>query len=63
MKKLKNGAEVLLHNKLHGVVLAKWHSDPYVTWKMDREGNTYWGHYFDNYSDAFQDYLRRTDNV
>lgn len=32
---------------------------PYVTWRRDVEGNTYWGHYFKSFDEAYADYHQR----
>lgn len=60
---LKNGSVLLAIKKILGgiIVLAKWegHYHPYVTWRMDDEGNTYWGHYFAEYREAKNDFDKR----
>ena len=33
--------------------------EPYVTWSMDRDGNTYLGHYFATRGEAGADYSSR----
>lgn len=40
------------------IILAKW-KDEYITWFMDSNQSLAAGHYFDNYADAFNDFLRR----
>jgi hypothetical protein len=34
---------------------------PYATWAMDKNGNTYWGHYFSSMFEATKDYVERVD--
>lgn len=51
MEKLKNGAIAIDFRRTHDdelVVLAYWEGNvnPWVTWKVSREGDCYWGHYF-----------------
>ena len=33
---------------------------PYVTWAMDKDGDTYWGHYHSTMFDALTDFIERT---
>lgn len=56
---LKNGAEVIARDG--GIVLAHWAGTvhPWVTWKVDREDNAYWGRYFANYDTALLDFVNR----
>lgn len=56
MDTLNNGATVL--RKIGTFVLCEWRGE-HVTWKVDTEGNAYWGHYFQNYSDALNDFNLR----
>lgn len=32
----------------------------FVTWGCDREGNCFWGHYFDTQAEAIADLIKRT---
>lgn len=63
--KLKNGAEIvqtqIRKKDYQQFVLAFWsgHSAPWVTWAMDGEGNTYWGHYFNSEDSARLDLAKR----
>jgi hypothetical protein len=60
---LKNGALVL--DAAPCVVLAKWFRGmqaEFITWYMDAEGNTYYGHYFTNIKDAALDFEERRKN-
>lgn len=62
--KLKNGATVIAYRekeKGDRVVLAMHEDAPYVTWRMDTEGNTFWGHYFtqDGLAHAVADFNER----
>jgi len=34
---------------------------PYATWAMDKNGSTYWGHYFSNMFEATKDYVERVE--
>lgn len=60
---LKNGATVLA--KMSGVVLAKRDTEyqPYVTWMINRDGDTYWGHYFNTEEEAAMDWADRVTRV
>lgn len=58
--KLKNGATIA--QEYRNVVLAHWRGD-WVTWKIDTERNAYWGHYYDNYQDAINDFARRVNSL
>lgn len=60
--KLKNGADILqdLTTPNYRLVLAKWTgAHQYVTWRVDDDGNCYWGHYFDNEHRARADLYQR----
>jgi hypothetical protein len=63
METLKNGAteiaRLVTGDKI--VVLAKRDTDyePYVTWRMDADGNCYWGHYFATHNEATADFISR----
>lgn len=32
---------------------------PYVTWRYDRDGSTFWGNYFIDYEEACEDFYDR----
>jgi hypothetical protein len=69
---LKNGAEVLAHQRVthpltekhEYIVLAVWR-DEFVTWHADDDGNTVSGHYFprSDFSKAVRDYEFRAGIV
>lgn len=57
---LKNGTTLI--ERRGDVVLAKTDgAQPYATWKIDGDGNTYWGHYFDDLIEAVDDFVRRSN--
>lgn len=62
---LNNGAELLKTRKMNDgtyIVLAYWPSSeyhPWVTWRMSKDLECFWGHYFDNQSDADTDFVTR----
>ena len=62
-KKLKNGATEIARIEINGdiAVMAKRDDSyqPYVTWRMDNDGNCYWGHYFATHNEAAADLLER----
>ena len=63
---LKNGARVIRKHRSsvtgRKTVLAEWSDSihPYVTWRMDEQGNLHFGHYFKTYDQALADYFERT---
>jgi hypothetical protein len=58
--KLNNGAEII--EQRGEVVLARWNSPhPFVTWRVDDEGNAYWGHYFKTELEARYSFERRSE--
>ncbi len=65
--KLQNGATVVLFkDNPTSVVLAYWgNSDmnpgthPWVTWRVDGRGDTYFGHYFADLAEAAMDFEQR----
>ena len=66
--KLKNGAVVLKFytSQFTTIVLAHWPErnsatghDEYVTWRIDSEGNTFLGHYYDKGSKAEAGFYER----
>lgn len=69
MIKLKNGAKIVQletrKKDYQQFVLAFWsgHTCPWVTWAMDSEGNTYWGHYFGNEESARLDLAKRIEGA
>lgn len=45
-------------------VLCEWHNGPsdrtlFVTWALDEACNAYWGHYFETFDEAFNDFKER----
>ena len=62
-KTLKNGATEIARIEIDDkiVVMAKRDTDyePYVTWRMDVNGDTYWGHYFATHNEAAADMIAR----
>lgn len=67
--KLKNGAVVLKSRTDETgmtTILAEWdqsHLHPYVTWRADKYGHCYLGHYFDELSKANEDFAERTTSA
>lgn len=64
-KQLANGATVLAQTD--NVVLAE-NGHEYVTWQVDPQGNTYWGHYFpgltvDSLAEATADFQQRVQEA
>lgn len=59
MSKLKNGATIIDTNGQ--VVLANWqgHGRPFVTWRLDQQGNTFLGHYYASLIEAVVDFQER----
>ena len=57
METLKNGATIIQQSG--DTVLAKWKKKEYVTWKIDSEGNCYWGHYTNDILEAIKDFQER----
>ena len=58
--KLSNGAIVIATK--HDLVLALWAENtvtPYVTWRVDRDGSLYMGHYHQEIAVAVADYEER----
>lgn len=65
-KTLKNGAFVIEYhysrlNDRRTVVAEWWGSCPFVTWRVDEEGNAWLGHYFQSLDEAMQDFQKRID--
>ena len=61
MKTLNNGATEI--ERSGNTVLAKW-GKGYVTWKIDSDGNCYWGHYFEeDFESAAEDYQARAEGM
>lgn len=61
VKRLKNGAKVHDYywtDRDERVVLCSW-KDEFVTWRVDKEGNAYLGHYFETYRAAMMDFFER----
>ena len=69
MSRLKNGAtEYARVESLSGIWVAAEidHGSAghrFATWRMDPEGNTFWGHYFDTRDEASRDLLARAVRV
>lgn len=65
---LKNGAEVInrwyCEQRERWIVLACWQRGSvgweYITWATDDCGNAYWGHYFNTYQQALEDFNKRS---
>ena len=36
---------------------------PFVYWHCNNEGNCFWGHYFENYKSAYDDYLDKINEL
>jgi hypothetical protein len=60
--KLKSGATILM--LMGDTVLARY-GNQFVTWKIDGEGNAYWGHYFNanQFNKAVNDFHSRVEHV
>lgn len=61
---LPNGADILDRRTVGEgqVVLARYYgAQPFVTWRVDQDGNAYWGHYHRELVDAAQDFRTRTE--
>ena len=43
------------------VVLGKANDEDYVTWLCMDGNDYYWGHYFDNLTDALKDFIKRAE--
>lgn len=63
MTTLKNGATEIARITMNGRthVMANRHTDyePFVTWALDADQNTYWGHYFATHDEAAADLIKR----
>lgn len=60
---LANGATVLKVQETYDgwIVLAAYRGvQPFVTWRVNPDGDSYWGHYFADVLDAHEDFLVRT---
>lgn len=68
METLPNGAQVLLRgDNAHEDTFVLTITDrDFVTWAIDQDGNTFWGHYFsrtlDGLIDAVRDFSHRTEH-
>ena len=62
LESLRNGSVVI---KREGeIVLAKTASEEWVTWSTDKEGNAFWGHYFqEDFFAAVDDFMVRTNRT
>lgn len=62
---LRNGAMVIAiqkrarHDDSRVVLAYREGNDEYVTWVMDADGNTFWGHYFFDIAKAAADFAER----
>lgn len=61
---LLNGAEVIsvLHfTNMESLVLCYWEGNPspWVTWRADTQGYTYWGNYYKTADGAAEDFNKR----
>ena len=59
-KRLKNGAIEIARIEMHGSIYVAADTNgmagaDYATWVMDDEGNTFWGHYFEDEDEALDD--------
>ncbi len=56
-EKLKNGATLIAKDGER--VLCMWRKE-YIIWTIDKEGNTFWGHYFPEtaWKEAFKEFLK-----
>ena len=58
----KNGAKLIAASKISQteyVVLCRYHDYEWVTWRMDLNGECYWGHYFHDLHDAVTNAFER----
>lgn len=61
----RNGATVLVAHRNVGktedyIVLCEWHNGAeFVVWRMDLQGNCYWGDYYATYSAAEDAFIKR----
>lgn len=63
-KTLKNGAIEIARIEIGDTIIVAADTNgmagnPWATWAMDAEGNTYWGHYFDSRDEAIEDMRSR----
>ena len=64
---LPNGAKVLdfAIRPDRTIVLAQWEKylpeeqKEYITWALDEKKNAYWGHYFSDFNEAYDDFKGR----
>lgn len=63
-EKLPNGA--LVDNYVitpNGITVVAYKENdvytPWVTWRLDESKNAYWGHYFVNWEEAYEDFKKR----
>jgi hypothetical protein len=64
--KIKNGALVIHATKLETkmwIAICFWENSAheYVIWRLDNEGNAYWGHYFSDMGSAIQFYQAKIE--
>lgn len=66
--RLPNGANIISRwyhaQRDRWIVLACWQKGnsrwEYITWATDDCGNAYWGHYFNTYQQALEDFNKRS---
>lgn len=59
-KRLKNGAIEIARIEMHGRIYVAADTNgmagtEWATWVMDDDGNTFWGHYFEDKDEALDD--------
>jgi hypothetical protein len=59
METLKNGAILVARSREHVLAFRTDGYHPWVTWRIDASGHTYWGHYFKNAFAAIDDFVAR----
>lgn len=61
---LPNGAQILRRYKTFSgwMVLTAWKNE-YVAWRIDEEGNAFWGNYFNDYLAAERYFWLHVDSL
>ena len=65
-KTLKNGSTEIARVERGSSIYVAAHTggvQPYATWAMDKDGHTYWGHYFETEQQAISDLKERASWV
>lgn len=62
MLKLRSIHQLHLNNRIV-LQLSEAHKNEFATHAVDFEGNLYWGHYFDNWDNALQDFKSRIESA